>query len=211
MDLGIEKISSKREFKFSHWLRLLFFIILIFILFFSIIIIRVQTKYSAKIVQTSDLKELSVGLVFGAGLKTYTTPSDILEDRILTAIKLYQEGKVGKFIMSGDTQDSTHNESEVMKQFAIAQGLPEEAILLDHVGKNTLISCKNVRDVFGLNKIVLVTQAYHLRRALYSCNEEGIDAVGIAAQSRPYVNQLKYTIREYLASVNAWLQSTFHF
>ncbi len=209
MDLGIEKISPKREFKIAHWLKIFFLSSLFFCLIFSIIILRVQTKYSDKIIQGGDLKELNVGLVFGSGLKTSTTPSDILEDRILTAIKLYQEGKVGKFIMSGDNQGVNHNEVSVMKSYAIEQGLPEDAILLDHAGKNTLASCQNVKEIFGLTKIVLVTQEYHLRRALYTCNELGIDAIGVPAQSRPYVKQLKYTVREYFASFNAWMQSTF--
>lgn len=209
MDIGIERGDHPRKFHFSGFLKTIFFILLFFIIIFSLIVSRVQTKYSNKILQVSDLKELNVGLVFGAGLKTMTTPSAILEDRIRTAIKLYQDGKVGKFIMSGDNQDANHNEVAAMKRFAIEQGLPEDAILLDNAGKNTLASCKNIKDVFGLNKIVLITQKYHLRRALYTCNELGIDAIGIAAESRPYLKQLKYSVRELFASFNAWMEATF--
>jgi len=209
MDIGIEKVQPRREWRIVSLFKMIFLIIFVLVLIFAAIVSTVQTKYNDKILEMNKLDGLNVGLVFGAGLRTPDSPSHILEDRILTAIKLYQEGKVGRFIMSGDNQDPTHSEVQVMKEFAISQGLPENAILMDYAGVNTYESCKHVKDLFGLNKVVLITQQYHLHRALYTCNELGLDAVGIPAISRNYVNQVKYSIREIFASVNAWLDMKF--
>ena len=99
-----------------------------------------------------------------------------------------------------------HNEVQAMKNFALDQGLPESAIILDHAGTSTYDSCYRIKNVYELSKIVLITQRYHLARALYLCNEFGVDAVGIAAENRGYSGQLKYNLREILASLQAWIE-----
>jgi vancomycin permeability regulator SanA len=106
--------------------------------------------------------------------------------------------------MSGDNRNMNHNEVQAMKNFALDQGLPEDDIILDHAGRSTYDSCYRLKEIFNLQKIILVTQEYHLRRALYICNKMGIDALGVAAENRGYAKQAKYTGREIGASIQAW-------
>ncbi len=206
MDIGIERAVTNSKKGFSRFGRRVIFIFLIFCFIVLLILWRVQFKYSYKIINGNDLTPPNIGLVFGAGLKAKGVPGAVLEDRILTAIKLYQDGKIGKFIFSGDNSTAGHNEVKAMKNLAIELGLPEDAILEDHAGLSTRESCLHVKENFGLSEIILITQKYHLRRALYTCNELGIDAEGVAAENRGYPNQWKYSLRELGASVAAWLK-----
>ena len=205
MDIGIEKASNGQTSEFNKTTKALVVILIIVGVVFCSIILRVQFKYHDKILQPENLSSPNVGLVFGAGLKARGVPGAVLEDRILTAIKLYQNNQIGKFILSGDNSTANHNEVQAMKNTALEQGLTEDILLLDHAGTSTYDSCMRVKQEFGLNKIVLITQKYHLRRALYLCNELGLDAVGVVAENRGYSKQLKYTSREVLASIDAWL------
>lgn len=206
MDIGIERASTTKRAtlgKTGKRLLTFFFILLIICL---LLVLRVQLKYRDKIISGEKLTPPNIGLVFGAGLKAKGQPGAVLEDRIFTAIKLFQDGKVSKIIMSGDNRDVNHNEVQAMKNFALEQGLPEDAIILDHAGLNTYDSCYRVREAFGLNKIILITQKYHLARALYICNELGVDALGVPAEDRGYAKQSKYSFREYLAGLQAWFE-----
>ncbi|NQT50387.1 YdcF family protein [Candidatus Kuenenbacteria bacterium] len=207
MDIGIEKANPTSYKKgVPKFLKTIVIVFLLFCFIVFLIVIRVQFKYSDKIINDTDLTSPNVGLVFGAGLKAKGVPGAVLEDRILTAIKLYQDGRLGKFILAGDNSTAGHNEVQAMKNSALELGLNEDAILEDHAGLSTYDSCLHVKESFGLNKIVLITQKYHLRRALYICNELGIDARGIASENRGYSSQFKFTVREWLASVEAWLK-----
>ena len=166
---------------------------------------RVQTKYSSKVADLDTFEHnYDVALVFGAGLVAKGVPGLILEDRVLTAIKLFQRGKVSEILMSGDNESPGHNEVQAMKNFAIKEGLDEEIILLDHSGLDTFQSCNRAKNVYNLDKVVLITQKFHLKRALYICNELGLDAIGVEADLHNYQNIKQYSFREVLASVNAW-------
>lgn len=205
MDIGIEKGSVSGETFTQSSKKILTVLLLVFIILLGLIV-RVQTKYRNQIVSAENIDSPSVALVFGAGLKAKGQPGAVLEDRVRTAIKLYQEGRVGKFIMSGFVSDDGHDEVTAMKNFALEQGLPEDSILVDSKGTSTLESCLNVKEKFNLTKIILITQKYHLPRALYLCNESGIEAVGIKAEDRGYTKQFFYTWREYIASLEAWFR-----
>ena len=111
--------------------------------------------------------------------------------------------------MSGDNSNTDHTEVEAMRQFALLQGLPEEAMILDYAGFSTYDSCERIKSNFGLNQVIIITQKYHLRRALYLCNELGVEASGVPARDRGYLKQMKYSLREFLASVYAWAQVNF--
>ena len=204
MDIGIEKGDLRKKFSLSRGIILVLRTVFVFLIIMVLLVVRVELKYRDKIVSASEISGQNIGLVFGAGLKKGNQPSDILEDRIVTAIGLYQDGKIGKIIMSGDNQGDNHDEVTAMKNFALAQGLPEDAILTDNAGINSYSSCANIKKVFSINKIVLITQKYHLSRTLYLCNELGIDAIGVPARDRGYVHQLKYSLREIPANLSAW-------
>lgn len=209
MDIGIEKAELNPRDQNSHWLRKIFLLAVVFAVISSIIVVRVQIKYRGRIIGENEIIPPQIGLIFGAGLRAKGEPSAVLEDRILLASRLYQSGRIGKFILSGDNSSVNHNEVQAMKNFALSQGLPESALIEDHAGLSTFESCARVKKVWDLNKVVLLTQKYHLRRALYLCNELGVDAVGVAAENRGYKSQLKFSLREWLASLQAFWQVKF--
>ncbi|MFH0779284.1 MAG: ElyC/SanA/YdcF family protein [Parcubacteria group bacterium] len=205
MDIGIEKAEIKKQKPFIRILKK--FVLLLFCSFvvLILIILRVQLKYKDRIIDGTNLTPPNAAMVFGAGLKAQGQPGDVLEDRIKTAIRLYRDGRVGKFVMSGDNSEN-HNEVQAMNNYALLNGLPAETIMVDDYGVSTIESCRRVKTVFGLNKIILITQKYHLRRALYLCNSLGVDAVGVAAEDRGYKDQWKFSLREMAASAQAWWQ-----
>ncbi|KKR06666.1 MAG: hypothetical protein UT32_C0017G0009 [Parcubacteria group bacterium GW2011_GWC2_39_14] len=206
MDIGIERGSYRKVHKpWSRFIKILFWSGLILVLFFLFISWHVQSKFKDEIITSEKIEGPNIALVFGAGLNKVGGPSHVLEDRVLTAIKLYQDGKVGKIIMSGANPTVDYNEVQAMKDFAIGEGLPEDVIILDYAGRRTYDSCYRVKEIFSLNKIVLITQAYHLPRALYLCEELGVSALGVPAIDRGYFYKWKFSLREWPASFKAWL------
>ncbi len=113
-------------------------------------------------------------------------PPRSCETEFATAAALYQAGKVQKLLMSGDNSDLYYNEPEAMRQFALGLGVPDEAIVLDYAGRRTYDTCYRAREIFGIDSAILVTQAFHLPRAIYSCNMLGLPAVGVPADQRQY-------------------------
>lgn len=127
-----------------------------------------------------------VALVFGAGLNRAGGPSAMLYDRVATAVDLYNNKKVEKLLMTGDNGKVNYNEVEVMRQTALKLGVPDADIVLDYAGFNTWDSCYRAREVFSLKEATLVTQRFHLPRALHSCNHLNVKSVGVAADRQPY-------------------------
>jgi len=129
-----------------------------------------------------------VAIVFGAGLWRDGRPTPVLRDRVATAASLYFAGKVEKLLMSGDNRFDSYNEPAAMRDYAIELGVPDEAIVLDYAGQRTYDTCYRARDIFGIRQAILVTQAFHLPRALYTCNKLGVRAIGVPADRRIYRN-----------------------
>lgn len=137
-------------------------------------------------------------LVLGCGVRG-DTPSHMLEDRLLQGIELYELGASPKMIMSGDHGKEYYDEVNVMKDFAIERGVPSENIFMDHAGFSTYESMYRARDIFKAEKILIVTQDYHLYRAIHDARALGIEAYGIPSNPRTYAGQLYRDIREILA------------
>jgi len=127
-----------------------------------------------------------IAIVFGAGLLRDGTPSPVLRDRVSTAVQLYFAGKVQKILMSGDNRFIDYNEPASMQAYAINLGVPSEAIILDYAGRRTYDTCYRAKHIFGLEEAILVTQQYHLTRALFTCNGIGLKSTGVAADMRIY-------------------------
>jgi len=146
-----------------------------------------------------------VAIVFGAGLLRDGSPTAVLRDRVAVAAHLYFDGKVEKLLMSGDNSTLYYNEPGAMKQYALDLGVPEEAIVLDYAGRRTYDTCYRARDIFGVRQAILVTQGFHLPRALYTCNHLGVAAVGVPADLRPYLRRARvfWTLREIPATLRA--------
>jgi len=160
--------------------------------------------------QAQALPEAPVALVFGAGYWPDGTPSDVMMDRVAAAVELYRAGKVRKLLFSGDNRFLNYNEPGKMKEYALSLGCPADAIVLDYAGRRTYDSCYRARDIFGQSKVILVTQRYHLPRALYVCEGLEMQAVGYAADRREYIHIREYWLREapalWLAWADRWLR-----
>lgn len=146
----------------------------------------------------SNLDDIDCILVLGAGVWG-DRPSPMLEDRLLEGIKLYENNVSPKIMMTGDHGTKEYDEVNVMKAFAIENGVSSGDIFMDHAGFSTYESIYRARDVFAVKKIVIVTQEYHLYRALYIANELGIEAYGVPSDPRQYVGALYRELREILA------------
>jgi len=147
-----------------------------------------------------------VAIVFGAGLTRDGQPTSILRDRVKTAVQLYFSGKVEKLLMSGDNRSVNYNEPGAMGNYAISLGVPNDAIVLDYAGRRTYDTCYRAKAIFGLGSALLVTQQFHLPRALFLCNALGIQAMGVKADNYRYWPPLMllWNIREQLATVSAF-------
>lgn len=146
-----------------------------------------------------------VAIVFGAGLWRDGTPTPVLRDRVQTAANLYFNGKVEKLLMSGDNRVVEYNEPEAMRQYALSLGVPDEDIVLDYAGRRTYDTCYRARDIFRIDSAILVTQGFHLPRAIYLCNMLGVDGVGVPADIQYYrkISRAVWTFREVLATIGA--------
>ncbi len=153
----------------------------------------------------NDAPERDVAIVFGAGLWRDGSPTPVLRDRVATAADLYFMGKVKKILMSGDNRTIYYNEPEAMRQYALSLGVPDQDIVLDYAGWRTYDTCYRARSIFKLNNAILVTQAFHLPRAIYTCNHLGLSAVGVIADQREYRRRsiLYWNIREIPATLVA--------
>jgi SanA protein len=152
-----------------------------------------------------DVPEAKVALVLGAGLNRDGTPGVVLQDRVRRASELYFSGKVEKLLMSGDNTSDYYNEPAAMETFALTLGVPKEDIVLDYAGQRTYDSCYRAKAIFGVDHLIVVTQAYHLPRALFICNAFEIEADGVLADDSEYRlrSYAYWWVREILASVNA--------
>ena len=148
-----------------------------------------------------------VAIILGAGLRRDGTPTAILRDRVETAVDLYSNGKVEKILMSGDNRFVNYNEPESMRQYAISLGVPDEVIVLDYAGRRTYDTCYRAKAIFGVKRGLLVTQKFHLPRALFLCNTLGLESDGVEANQRRYrrISLLVWNLREQLATIGAFL------
>ena len=144
---------------------------------------------STRLYSPANVPNSGVAIVFGAGLLRNGTPSPVLRDRVETAARLYLAGKVDRILMSGDNRFIYYNEPGAMHDYAVGLGVPEEAIVLDYAGRRTYDTCYRARFIFGVREAVLVTQDFHIARALYTCNILGISALGVPAEIRTYLRR----------------------
>jgi vancomycin permeability regulator SanA len=164
-----------------------------------------------------EVPQRPVAIVFGAGIDG-DQPSAALRDRLDAAVALYQAGTVPKLLVTGDNHTSGYDEVTVMRAYLTAHGVPAEAITRDYAGFDTYDSCARARQIFGVDAAVLVTQDYHLARAMFTCRKVGIDAVGLAVPdwqhhperagfTWPMSMQRGNTAREWMSRAKAVVQT----
>ena len=196
-------------------------IVAILIVLAGIAAINVYMRVSTRIVTTltsedqrltdGELNEIEkldpeCAIVLGAGISDPETPSPMLKDRLDAAVLLYKQGAVKRLLLTGDNGNETHDEIHVMLKYCLGQGVPGSSIFCDHAGFSTYDSMDRADSIYEVKRAVVVTQKYHLPRALYLARRSGIKAVGVASDQRPHSGQQDRDIREVLASVKDFIK-----
>lgn len=148
--------------------------------------------------EAAELENTDCVLILGAGVRN-GSPTPMLRDRLITGISLYESGAAPKIIMSGDHGREDYDEVNVMKSYAVENGVPDGDVFMDHAGFSTYDSVYRAKAVFEADSIIIVTQKYHLYRALYIAERLGVNAVGVSADLDDYSGQLKRDLREIAA------------
>ncbi|GAB4114425.1 MAG: ElyC/SanA/YdcF family protein [Roseiflexaceae bacterium] len=191
-------------------IRLAFWSVLagLFILIASFMLIAASTSQQ-RTEAISSLQPAPVAIVFGAGITRDGHLSPMLADRVRMASDLYQQGVVGELLMTGDNSRQDYDEVTAMKRYATSLGVPEQAITLDYAGFSTYESCYRAKPIFGVEQAILVTQRFHLPRAVYTCQTLGVQVQGIAApdwERYRWGSVASYNIRESLANLKALVE-----
>ncbi|HHY82215.1 MAG TPA: DUF218 domain-containing protein [Clostridiales bacterium] len=162
----------------------------------------VKLVYSDRIITPAQAVNLKADciLILGAGVWG-SRPSHMLEDRLLQGIELYKSGVSDRLLMSGDHGRKDYDEVNTMKRFAVESGVPSEHVFMDHAGFSTYESMYRARDIFLVKKVIVITQEYHMHRALYIANKLGLDAYGVPSDFRIYAGQEYREKREVLARI----------
>ena len=185
-------------------------LILVFLAPIVMILPRLVTNWSARnlVFSVEKVPPKPVAIVFGAGLWRDGSPTPVLRDRVATAAELYFAGKIKKLLMSGDNSHNDYNEPAAMRAYAMQLGVSGDDIVLDYAGRRTYDTCYRAREIFRVNEAILVTQNFHLPRALYTCNALGVQAVGVSADMRVYRMRslVIWNLRELPASLVALWQ-----
>ena len=192
---------------------LIYGIIIIAILMIIVLGINLYVKASTnkQILGENDytkLSDIDCIIILGAGVWG-DKPSPILEDRLLEGIKLYQNSVSDKIIMSGDHGRREYDEVNIMKNYAIERGVKSEDIFMDHAGFSTYESIYRAKAIFKAKRIVIVTQKYHLYRALYIAKQLDLEAYGVGADPRQYVGTTYRELREILARDKDFIKCIF--
>ena len=187
--------------------------IIVVILALIILTINLYVKETTKkqIINNSDytkLENIDCIIVLGAGIWG-DKPSPMLKDRLLEGINLYNNNVSNKIIMSGDHGREEYDEVNIMKNYAIEKGVPSENIFMDHAGFSTYESIYRAKEIFKAKKVVIVTQKYHLYRALYIANQLGLEAYGVGSDPRKYVGATYRELREILARDKDFIKCIF--
>lgn len=160
-------------------------------------------RYNAHIHLIENAPEKTTAIVFGAGLRRDGTPTTVLADRVSTAAALYREGKVQRILMSGSVDGDQYNEPAAMRSLALNLGVPDQDILIDTGGTRSLSTCQRARQVFGVEQALLISQRFHLPRALVICDAIGLSAEGVSSDLHPYRSRFVWELREIPATLRA--------
>lgn len=194
--------GGKRARTLRRWVLGLLAMGLAAILAVWVVSFYVEKRYADRIIPRAEAPQAPVALVYGAGLAPGGVPSPVLAQRLDAAIALYRAGTVDSLLLSGDNSDPFHDETRAMLRYVLDRGVPPSAVEEDDAGLSTYDSSVRAHTVFGVREAVLVTQRFHLTRALYIANSVGIDAWGVAAdEGRPRTR--RYALRETFSRVLA--------
>ena len=159
----------------------------------------------SRIFTVENVPQTRVAIVFGAGLLWDGSAGPVLSDRVKTAVTLYQQGSVEKLLMSGDNSYINYNEPEAMRQYALERGVPDEDIILDYAGRRTYDTCYRAKHIFQVDHAILITQEFHMPRALFLCNWFDVDSTGVESNNRYFLKRYRayWSFRELFATFQA--------
>ena len=211
MENQITKSEDRKKKKkmFVKCICWILFILIVLVMGVVAINLHIVIKEKSKIISLDEASNLNADciVVLGAGIRNDNTPTRILEDRLIVADKLYKNGASKKILMSGDHGTKEHNEVRVMRDYSANEGVPIEDIFMDHAGFETYDTMYRAKEIFGAKKIIIVTQNYHMYRALYIADKLGLDAYGVTSDLRFYSKKMAYwKFREYFARVKSFIK-----
>jgi SanA protein len=183
---------------------LVVFLLVILVLTTSLVVSRGGRSRIAA--SAEDAPKAKVAIVLGARVLPSGNPSDMLADRLDTGVALYKAGKVQKLLLSGDHGQTTYDEVNAMRKYCLARGVADQDIFMDHAGFDTYDTMYRARDVFQVTDCLVVTQSFHLPRAVYTARALGLDATGVSADLHSYPNEWRFASREWPARVKAFFQ-----
>lgn len=189
--------------------------LIIFLSFFGFCVlysVGTALYFRNRIVPLNDVSAAPVAIVFGAGVNKVGEPSAVLQDRLEVAAQLYDAKKVERILVSGDNSTTDYDEPTNMMRYLVDEKhIPREDIFIDFAGRRTYDTCIRAHTIWGIDDAILVTQEYHLPRALMTCDAVGVKAQGVSADLQPYERINQYRFREVFAFVQALLDvSVFH-
>lgn len=200
---------------FSTGIQLFYALLITTVLMLIIIRVLFLILANPKIFDLSQAPVAESAIVFGAGLRRDGTPTTVLRDRVKAAVELYKAGKVKKLLLSGASQHEKYNEPAAMAAYAQDLGIPASALIQDDGGRSTYDSCIRAKQVYHLDNVLLVTQSFHLPRALFICSQLGINSKGVSADLRNYwiSSLIFWNLRELPAGLAAiidtwWIKPT---
>lgn len=200
---------KKKSKKWLLWLLILSFVAVAVPLGINAWVVH---STSDKILSTEDAAKLSdvdCILVLGCAVRSDGSPSAMLAERLQKSVELHEAGAAPKLLMSGDNGQVEYNELAAMANYALAKGVPSYDIFLDYAGFSTYESIYRAKEIFQAKRIIIVTQKYHLHRALYIAKAMGLDAYGVSCDTQTYPGQFQRDVREVLARNKDFLTSIF--
>jgi vancomycin permeability regulator SanA len=159
--------------------------------------------------ETANLEDVDCIIVLGCQVRDDGTLSHMLRDRLMRGLEVYHAGATPKLLMSGDHGRKEYDEVNAMKQYAIENGVPSEHVFMDHAGFSTYETVYRAKEIFEADKVIIITQEYHLYRALYIADKLGIEAYGVSADLNKYAGQSMRDFREVLARCKDWAMCIF--
>lgn len=164
------------------------------------------SAHSSIVDRVEEAPQAQVAIVLGAKVYPNGGLSPMLTDRLETGVLLYKLGRVDKLLLSGDHGQTSYDEVNAMLRYALEHGVPDEDVFTDHAGFSTYDTMYRARDVFKVTSALVVTQKFHLARAVYTARSLGLDAIGVPADIQPYANERRFAMRDWLARVKAFFQ-----
>lgn len=172
-------------------------------------ILAASKKHIIETNDVSDLSDLDCVLVLGCGVKEDGTPSDMLKERVQKGVEVFNESNAEYLLLSGDKSGETYDEPKAMKELAISLGVSQDQIKIDSIGYSTYESIYNAKKIYGVEKMIIITQSYHLPRALFIAKMFNIDSYGVTAYLTLYPRQIIWSLREVAARNKDFLKCIF--